>query len=231
MSQPAAHTAILFFARRSAAEAREKTLSPLRNEAVLQHLRDHAWRTACATGLPCLIVDERRQQGSTFGERFTQAIQQVFRQGYRQVIAIGGDVPNLRKQHIQRAADLLRQHDWVLGPDFRGGAYLIACTREAFAKNLHLHTLPWQTSYTLKSLLQSAYRRQQSVALLSVLHDLNQKSDLSRWLAQNSHQRLRRLIQNLLQPATTPENNLVLLSSLLSTSCSGRAPPSIGKPS
>ena len=225
MAQPAAHTAILFFARRSAAEAREKTLTPLRNEAVLQHLRDHAWRTAQATGLPCLIFDERRQQGATFGERFTHAIQQVFRQGYRQVIAIGGDVPDLRKQHIQRAADLLQQHDWVLGPDFRGGAYLIACTREAFAKNPHLHTLPWQTSYTLKSLLQSVERRQQSVALLSVLHDLNQGSDLSGWLAQHGQHYLRRLLINLLQPTTVPAYPSVLFSPLLSRSCAGRAPP------
>ena len=225
MAQPAAHTAILFFARRSAAEAREKTLTPVRNEAVLQYLRDHAWRTARATGLPCLIVDERRQQGATFGERFTHAMQQVFRQGYRQVIAIGGDVPDLRKQHIQRAANLLQQHDWVLGPDFRGGAYLIACTREAFAKNPHLHTLPWQTSYTLKSLLRSARRRQQSVVLLSVLHDLNQGSDLKRWLAHGGQHRLRRLLPGILQPPTIPVSPSVLFSPLLSRSCAGRAPP------
>ena len=227
MAQPAAHTAILFFARRSAAEAREKTLTPLRNEAVLQHLRDHAWRTARATGLPCLIVDERRQQGATFGERFTHALQQVFRQGYQQVIAIGGDVPDLRKQHIQLAADLLRQNDWVLGPDFRGGAYLIACTREAFAKNPHLHSLPWQTSHTLKSLLLSARRRQQSVALLSVLHDLNHGADLSGWLAQNGQHRLRRLLPGLLQSATALIRRPVLFSPLLSRSCAGRAPPCV----
>jgi len=225
MPNSVAHTAILFFARRPAVEAQEKTLASVHNERVLQHLRDHAWRTARATGLPCLIVDERRQQGTTFGERFTHAMQQVFRQGYRQLIAIGGDVPDLRKQHIQRAADLLRQHDWVLGPDLRGGAYLIACTREAFAKNPHLHTLPWQTSYTLKSLLQSARRRQQSVALLSVLHDLNHGSDLSEWLAHHGQHRLRSLLQSLLKTVSNPAYSSVLFSPLLSHFYAGRAPP------
>lgn len=220
-----AHTALLFFARRASKEAEYKKVAKHHNQAILAQLRDHAWKTARATGLPCLIVDDRRQQGHTFGARFVGALREVFRMGYGRVIAIGGDAPELRVHHIQRAQKILQHQDWVLGPDRRGGAYLIGLTRQAFQQGNDLQHIPWQSEHTLRALQHCARRQRQSVHLLPYLTDLNSTSDLQGWLAQQPGRRLARRIRGLLAQNRLPHFFLPQHHAFLRLPRTGRAPP------
>jgi len=177
------HTALLLFARRPEREGKVKSLVEGSNERLWQILYQRTLATAEATGLPVVLVDERQQRGDTFGERLKHAFHDTFQLGYQRVILIGSDVPDLRPEHLRRAAQSLNEQDWVLGPDFRGGAYLIGCTEAAFYRTQSLDRLPWQSDRILQHFTDFLLQHQEKIGWLSTLADLNNAADLQRWLA------------------------------------------------
>ncbi len=183
MTQSAKHTALLLFARRPEREGQVKSLIEGNNERLWQVLYQRTRTTAAATGLPLVVIDERQQRGATFGERLKYAFHDTFQQGYQRVILIGSDVPDLRSDHLIRAAEKLDHTDWVLGPDLRGGAYLIGCTEEAFSRNQTLDRLPWQSDRILQHFTDLLLRHEEQIGWLTSLADLNNAADLQRWLA------------------------------------------------
>jgi glycosyltransferase A (GT-A) superfamily protein (DUF2064 family) len=66
-----------------------------------------------------------RQMGVGFRARFENAIETVARLGYDEIVAIGRDCPGLRASDVERAFAELKTRKLVLGPDHRGGCYLI----------------------------------------------------------------------------------------------------------
>ncbi|MGI9087474.1 MAG: TIGR04282 family arsenosugar biosynthesis glycosyltransferase [Chthoniobacterales bacterium] len=67
-----------------------------------------------------------RQSGADFSERFENAIETLASLGYAEVVAVGRDCPALAAEDIARAFAELQNQRLVLGPDHRGGCYLIA---------------------------------------------------------------------------------------------------------
>lgn len=66
------------------------------------------------------------QQGATFAERLENAIETLAGFGYTQVVIVGLDCPDLEATDVERAFEQLGDYKLVLGPDHRGGCYLIA---------------------------------------------------------------------------------------------------------
>jgi hypothetical protein len=125
-------TAILFFSRTPAAESRAKRWLPgkaRRNRRLSEWLIAHSREQARLSGLPVVWISEREQRGDDFGARFSDAIGQVFAQGYEAVICIGNDSPGLRPAHLQEAARQLQAQPLVLGPATDGGVYLLGLRR------------------------------------------------------------------------------------------------------
>jgi len=183
MMESAMHTALLLFARRPEREGQVKSLIEGSNERLWQILYQRTLATAKAIGLPVVLVDERQQRGDTFGERLKHAFHDTFQTGYQRVILIGSDVPDLRAEHLLRSAHSLNHRDWVLGPDRRGGAYLIGCTKEAFYRSQTLDCLPWQSDRILHHFTGFLLRQGEKIGWLPTLADLNNAADLQRWLA------------------------------------------------
>ena len=123
-------TAILFFSRRATAPAFGTDAARARRIGTA--LERRTLRTLRATGLPVLHYGAERQRGTTFGERLTHATREVFAVGYGNVLIVGNDCPTLRPEDLRAAARHLENGRPVLGPDRRGGAYLIGCSRERF---------------------------------------------------------------------------------------------------
>lgn len=73
----------------------------------------------------------RAQGGGDLGARLSKAFAEGFGRGYRQIIAIGSDCPELDKACLRRAAGKLAANDVVLGPATDGGYYLIGLRRPA----------------------------------------------------------------------------------------------------
>ena len=114
-----------------------------------------------------------RQSGHSFAERFENAIETLARLGYDEVVAVGRDCPGLRAFDIAQAFAELASKKLVLGPDHRGGCYLIAF--RAADREL-LRDVRWKRNTDCAQLFQRAGA--QHVFLLPVKQDLDSWSDV-----------------------------------------------------
>jgi len=155
-------TAILIFANTPHQEIRYKDfgkqLPKSRQLKVAKALLQHTRQVAKTTGLPVIEILSSHQQGKDFATRFTQAIGQVFAQGYSQVISIGTDCPDLQPSDILDAEQQLSTNQAVLGLANDGGAYLIALHKQRFYAN-NFRRLPWQTEQTAQALIEYFYQQ------------------------------------------------------------------------
>jgi len=67
-----------------------------------------------------------RQAGRDFATRLENAIEKINELGYDEIVVVGRDCPSLRPSDIEDAFGKLESRKLVLGPDHRGGCYLIA---------------------------------------------------------------------------------------------------------
>lgn len=127
------------------------------------------------------ILEERHgvrlitQTGDDLGARMTRAFADIFALGYRQVLAIGTDLPTLPGSSLGDAVKLLAAHDLVLGPALDGGYYLIGLRKpepELFAG------IPWSTDRVLPLTQQKAAALGLRTALLPVRRDIDTPDDL-----------------------------------------------------
>ena len=67
-----------------------------------------------------------QQSGGTFAERLEAAAKTIADLGYDEIVLVGSDCPTLTAADIAAAFAALKTKRLVLGPDHRGGCYLIA---------------------------------------------------------------------------------------------------------
>ncbi len=77
-----------------------------------------------AKSIPC-TVHLQKYTGVTFGERLERAVEHLAELGYDRIVIVGSDCPTLTSGDILNAFELLGQKRLVLGPDHRGGCYMI----------------------------------------------------------------------------------------------------------
>ena len=176
-------TAILLFSRTAKEEVASKQLLPnasfFQKRNIAAALIRHTQRIAKASQLP--ILQLKRQQGNTFGERLYHAFQQGFAQGYEQIIAIGNDSPELSVQQIRQAAQHLEKGHVVLGPALDGGVYLLGLNKTQFERFPCLD-LPWQTDQLCSTLEQVIKQKSWTVSFLEPLADIDDAYDFGRFL-------------------------------------------------
>ncbi|NJB85661.1 hypothetical protein GGR26_001406 [Lewinella marina] len=169
-------TAILLFSRSASAEAATKgfgraTDSLSASRALLRRTRNTLGRS----GLPVYHYDEGRQRGPSFGDRLARAMAEVFARGYESIIVVGNDCPGLRVSHLDQAARALAEGRNVLGPDQRGGIWLLGLHRSHFTEPL-IRGISWQ-SHRVMTELSAAL---EEVVQLARLADLNDRGDVIR---------------------------------------------------
>ena len=168
-------TAILVFALSSQEEQKHKNIN--NGDNLFNALSEHSLKIVKKTGLPYFHYTEKEQEGDTFGERFTNAIQFVFNRGYTQIITIGNDTPQLKASHIRKTAKLLSNDTSVLGPSADGGFYLMGLHRENFDSR-KFKDLPWQTANLVNELKKEFSTTQNSLVQLDRLFDIDNSQDL-----------------------------------------------------
>lgn len=108
------------------------------------------------------------------GERMYYAMKEIKTLGFEHVILIGTDCFDLKTNHIEEANQKLKQVDYVLGPAFDGGYYLIACKepdREVFFDKI------WSTNTVLNEALASISFVSKHYSLLEKLNDVDTEED------------------------------------------------------
>nr|WP_271711599.1 DUF2064 domain-containing protein [Marinigracilibium pacificum] len=132
---------------------------------------------------PVFHYDENNQVGKDFSERLANAFEELFSKGFKNVIAVGNDSPNLDEISFDEVVSCLDSGKVVIGPTQKGGTYLLAIPKEVYDRKEFL-TIPWKTSAvygSLKSVYQNAVFLKERIEVHQY-YDLSNlfKSELSR---------------------------------------------------
>lgn len=181
-------TAILLFSREPHEEARYKNFS-LRhhrktNIAISKKLLNRTFTEIRKSKLDFFAISGQQQRGATFGERLANALDAVFEKGYSKVMVVGSDAPQLTSRLLLKAAAGLQDHNMVLGPDERGGIYLLGITKNSYSKD-QLIDISWKTGSVCRELLRMATSNACTVEMLHKLRDINDADDLQRFIQSN----------------------------------------------
>lgn len=173
-------TALLIFAQSVASDAAHKRLAnqPLVRQQMLTQLNRRVAQTAEATQLPVLYSANLTAHRGTFGEQLAGALRATFALGFERVVVVGNDCPALTTTHLTQAVNQLDSVPVVLGPDRRGGLYLLGLTRAVF-EQLSLSSLPWQTDRLYQAVCQVCAA--EPVACLPRLGDIHTRADLRQY--------------------------------------------------
>lgn len=117
------------------------------------------------------------QVGSDLGKRLIDISKRLFRQGYKKVLILDSDTPNLQIDHIKRGVEQLDKSDVVLGPCEDGGYYLIGLRS---SQPVLFDDIPWSTSGVIELTLKKAQRSGLTVSLLGKWYDIDTIDDLLR---------------------------------------------------
>lgn len=118
---------------------------------------------------------KRIQSGNDLGKRMLNAFQQLFDEGYEEVIIIGSDCPGLTSSLIEKAFDLIKTDNVVIGPAVDGGYYLLGMS---FLIEGLFKDKKWSTSSVLGDSLNNLTKESIKYSLLPVLQDIDTKADL-----------------------------------------------------
>ncbi|MDB2606407.1 DUF2064 domain-containing protein [Zobellia sp.] len=176
MGQTNKDTAILIFSLSARLEAERKSLFGKRNKKASQGFFDilinRTHEIASSTDADVFVIDESLQKGTTFGERYANAFQELFDQGYSKVLSIGNDTPDLTAKVLEKAVDKIHHNDLVIGPSTDGGVYLLGMRREFF--NLEeFKALPWLQSNLFHTLVNGVFWKKAKSHYFSELSDID----------------------------------------------------------
>lgn len=173
-------TAILVFANSSKEELLHKSMP--KGEVLFETLTQETLEKVKKTGLPYFHVSEKEQKGHSFGERFTNAMQTVFSQGFEHIITIGNDTPRLQTRHLIETRSALEAGQTVLGPSLDGGFYLLGIHKNNFEPET-FKRLPWQRFSLFNRISEFLDQNDSLVHKLPVLGDLDGVKDVKRLLS------------------------------------------------
>jgi hypothetical protein len=225
-AKPTVRRAVLVFADSLAKDlnrrAWSKRLSPLLNlprfDSQQIDADVHLFTTGIGARLPFSGAIVHAQHGKTFGERLSNAFDELAQRGYHQIVIVGRDCPELSAVDILDAFSALNESRAVLGPDHRGGCYLIGL--HATDRAL-LDGIQWQQNTDFDELLNRVGAAQ--TICLSTKFDLDSLDDVR---ALSIHSRTwRALIDSLLAPSLVHRIATTTISTDHHTRISWQTPP------
>ena len=176
-------TAILVFANSAKEDLANKHIA--KGEQLFDALTQTTLKKAKNTGLPVFHFSDKDQVGATFGERFTNAIANVFERGFSNIITIGNDTPHLKTQHLKHTAQQLAMGKTVIGPSNDGGFYLLGLQKSNF-QVAEFQNLPWQRFSLYHQISLWLQEESSELIKLPVLQDLDNERDLESILSFSS---------------------------------------------
>ncbi len=125
----------------------------------------------------------RPQCSGDLGLRMKRSFEDAFMAGANTAVIIGTDIPHITHEIIQKAFDVLKQKNIVLGPAKDGGYYLIGLQgySQPPAKPDLFANINWGAGDVLDKTLRIAKHSELSFKLLEVLEDVDNPEDLKIW--------------------------------------------------
>ncbi|WP_298495095.1 TIGR04282 family arsenosugar biosynthesis glycosyltransferase [uncultured Algibacter sp.] len=115
------------------------------------------------------------QQGLDLGERMKNAFKTGFEDGYKRIVLIGSDLPDITAKHINKGLEALTQNEVVFGPAEDGGYYLIGLSK---MHNFVFDNKPWSETQLLKETLKELKENCVTFTTLDTLNDIDTYEDL-----------------------------------------------------
>ena len=119
------------------------------------------------------IFIKNRQRGNNIGERMSNAFVDVFPK-YENAILIGGDIANLSTDILNVGFKKLNTHDFVLGPAYDGGYYLIGMKEPAPTV---FENIKWSTESVSRKTVENINALGKTHFLLPTLSDIDYEED------------------------------------------------------
>jgi len=117
------------------------------------------------------------QEGDGLAAGLTSVFRIFIGRGYRRVVALDGDSPQIPSDTLEQAFRLLDNADVVVGPTIDGGYYLVGASASE-ARLFEQHRLG--TGGALDSLLVAARALKLTVARTETAYDVDEPDDLTR---------------------------------------------------
>jgi rSAM/selenodomain-associated transferase 1 len=119
------------------------------------------------------------QQGADLGLKMYNAFDTVFKRGYKKVIIIGTDTPDVSMNIVQSAISVLDNYSVVIGPANDGGYYLLGFK----SKLIDLFTgIEWSTDSVFDNTIKKLNNSKVNYFMLDELTDIDTLEDLQNWL-------------------------------------------------
>ena len=119
------------------------------------------------------------QNGKDLGERMRNGFINGFAMGYKRVVLIGSDIPDLPMKYIEEAFKSLKEMDAVIGPAFDGGYYLIGFNLSTFSPQV-FEGITWGTENVFEETMRKLKRFRRTVHTLPYHRDIDTAEDLKR---------------------------------------------------
>ena len=121
------------------------------------------------------------QQGNDLGLKMYNAFDTVFKRGYKKVIIIGTDAPDVSMKIVQSAILVLDNYSVVIGPANDGGYYLLGFK----LKLIDLFSgIEWSTNSVFDNTIEKLKNSKINYFTLDELTDIDTLEDLQNWLKQ-----------------------------------------------
>ena len=118
---------------------------------------------------------KHQQEGRDLGRRMQAAFRQAFDKGFKKVVIIGSDCPEISTSLLRQAFVQLKTHEAVIGPAADGGYYLLGMS-QFFPKLFELKE--WSTASVYARTAEQLRNKEISYALLPKLNDIDTEADL-----------------------------------------------------
>ncbi len=152
---------------------------------LLEHTRRVVSQVNCSTAVyysdyvdnedAWVEVDRFQQTGAALGERMSNAFQEQFNLGYKQVAIIGSDNIEISAEIIDSAFRQLQSHDVVVGPAKDGGYYLLGLNNHT---PLLFKNISWSGPTVFNDTLSVLRHLNLNHYLLPKLNDIDTLQDL-----------------------------------------------------
>jgi rSAM/selenodomain-associated transferase 1 len=138
----------------------------------------HEWLGSTFSYLP--------QKGTNLGERMKNCFSEAFTKGFRKVVLIGSDSPDLPGAFLQSAFTELQTHDVVLGPSSDGGFYLIGFKNTTFPPSV-FEEIQWSTPMVFQQTMAKIKGTNQSLSILPIWSDIDTITDLKNLVSRSKN--------------------------------------------
>ncbi|HFA47888.1 MAG TPA: glycosyltransferase [Bacteroidetes bacterium] len=116
---------------------------------------------------------KKTQRGANIGERMSNSFIDIM-PPVKSAVLVGGDIAGLTAEILQQALQKLKDHDFVLGPAFDGGYYLIGMNKP---EPSIFENIEWSHPDVTKTTLQNIERLNKTCHILPTLSDIDYEED------------------------------------------------------